>query len=395
MDEFPVKIIFFYHKLDALRFFYDRLVLCAKQRGIDYLVVDILEPESYSTELIRNFVNNEPAIMFTMNQTGIGLMEGNENFWKKNSIPVYDFVQDHPRNYDDLLLDPMCDISVFSLDYNNISFIDRFYSKIKIKHFIPNGGTRVNGFKPFNSRSMDVFYMGGCQVETDYFPPINGLQDQGVSFYTDTIDMMIAQPDLTTEQAIDKYFTDRGYGISENSILKLNLSAAPYIENYVRRYFKLLGMHALDAAGIRVDIYGGDSWIDKNMPYSERITIHPRVSSMELNSLICNARISLCYTPWYKNGCSEKQFDSMLNGALCLSDKNDYLNINYHDGENIVYFDLSNPSQLAEDASWLLNHSDAAEKIAFEGYETALKYDTWEARFDSMISYIQEDFRAV
>ncbi len=321
--------------------------------------------------------------MFTMNQIGIGLVEGNENYWKKHNITVFDFVQDHPRNYDDILLDPPCDIRILSLDKNNMDFIHRFYPGIKDVFFMPNGGTEVCEFVPFKDRTIDVLYMGGCQQATDYFPPINGLPDEGNSFYSDVVSMMVEEPSLTTESAIENWFSERNIPVSEEVLLTLNLQAAPYIENYIRRFFKLEGMHALDRAGVHVEIYGGDSWIDRDVPFSDNIHINPRISSDELNRIICNAKISLCFIPWYKRGCSEKNFDSMLNGALCVSDKSEYLEEHYKEGENIIYFDLGNPRQMASDVKWLLENPGNAELIAKRGFDTALKYDTWKERFRS------------
>ena len=376
------KLIFFNGPLDALRYFIDKWAECAEERGIEYIIADYNDPGSYALSRLNSFLEgNVPVFMFTMNQVGIGLIEGSENYWKKHNITVFDFVQDHPRNYDDILLDPPCDIKVLALDKNNIDFIHRFYSGIKDVFFMPNGGTRVGEFIPIKDRTIDVLYMGGCQQVTDYFPPINGLPDQGNPFYSDVLSMMVENPGLTTESAIEKWFNDNDIRVSDDVLLTLNLQAAPYIENHIRRHFKLAGMHALDRAGIHVEIYGGDSWIDKDDPFSDNIHINPRISSDELNSMICNAKISLCFIPWYKRGCSEKNFDSMLNGALCVSDKSEYLEEHYRDGENIIFFDLGNPEQMASDIKWLLGHPDKAESIARKGMETALKYDTWKERF--------------
>ncbi len=378
------KLIFFYGPLDALRYFMDRLTECAKELGIEYIIADHNDPGSYALSRLNSFLEGDvPVFMFTMNQIGIGLVEGNENYWKKHNITVFDFVQDHPRNYDDILLDPPCDIRILSLDKNNMDFIHRFYPKIKDVFFMPNGGTEVCEFVPFKDRTIDVLYMGGCQQATDYFPPINGLPDEGNSFYSDVVSMMVEEPSLTTESAIENWFSERNIPVSEEVLLTLNLQAAPYIENYIRRFFKLEGMHALDRAGVHVEIYGGDSWIDRDMPFSDNIHINPRISSDELNRIICNAKISLCFIPWYKRGCSEKNFDSMLNGALCVSDKSEYLEEHYKEGENIIYFDLGNPGQMASDVKWLLENPGNAELIAKRGFDTALKYDTWKERFRS------------
>ena len=79
----------------------------------------------------------------------------------------------------------------------------------------------------------------------------------------------------------------------------------------------------------------------------------------------------------------------MLNGALCVSDHSEYLDDHYKDGENIIYFDLNNPKQMALDVKWLLEHPDAAQMIATRGYKTAKTYDQWENRFEHVLEVIE------
>ena len=161
------------------------------------------------------------------------------------------------------------------------------------------------------------------------------------------------------------------------------LSATP-IENTVRRVFKQAGMQALDKMGIKVDIWG-TGWEDDEYTYSENIRIHERVTPGELLKFTGDSKISLVYMGWQKRGCSEKNFDSMLNGCVCVSDTSSYLLENYVDGKNIVYFDMHNPDQMAMDIKYLLEHLDVAQKIADEGYKTALKYDSWDVRCRAML----------
>ena len=387
VEEF--KIIFFKGQIDTLDFFIDELLKCAERRNIRYYVADVRQPASYDLFALNSFIEGDiPVFMVTMNQVGISLSEGGLNYWQNHNIPVVDFIQDHPRNYDDILLNPPCEVVAVSFDENNIDFIRRFYGNVNSVFFLPNGGTEIRGCTPFSERNIDVLYMGGCQQIISGFPLIEGLPEKGSSFYIQVIEMMKNNPQLTTEGAIEEWFDCNGIVVSEDALLTINLTAAPYIENEVRRYFKLLGMHALDEAGIHVEIYGGDSWKDPDMPFSDNIHINPRISSQQMNQIISEAKISLCFIPWYKRGCSEKNFDSMLNGALCVSDRSAYLDTNYKDGENIVFFDLNNSQQMAADVKWLLDHPDVSERIARNGYLTAAKYDTWMNRFDQLADEI-------
>ncbi len=157
----------------------------------------------------------------------------------------------------------------------------------------------------------------------------------------------------------------------------------------IRRYFKLEGIKTLDNEGVHVDVFG-DGWEDDDYQFSENITFHGRIKVEELMSIIGRAKISLCFIPWFKKGCSEKNFDSMLNGALCVTDRSEYLEKNYRDGYNVVYFDLNDPAQMAADIKWLLQNPDEAEIIARRGYNTAKENNTWECRFEVILQKMKE-----
>ena len=200
--------------------------------------------------------------------------------------------------------------------------------------------------------------------------------------------IIVAEPQKTVESIIEEYLIDIGKQLDDSFIRNTIEITAGLIEGKVRRYYKLSGMAALDKLGISVDIWG-DGWNDQEYKFSDNIKIHERVSPDEIMKIVGNAKISLCFIPWFKRGCSEKNFDSMLNGAVCVTDKSEYLLQNYVDGYNIVYFDLNNLEQMAFDIKYLLEHLDVAETIAQRGYETATRYDTWEKRFDKILEYME------
>ena len=162
------------------------------------------------------------------------------------------------------------------------------------------------------------------------------------------------------------------------------------IEDIVRREYKLLIMHALDDAGIKVDIYG-DGWTDDEKPFTDNIRIHNRVSPLECHKLIGNAKIDLSIMPWFKRGSSEKPFAGMLNGAVCVSDSSTYLKNNYIDGTDIMLFNLDQIEKAAYDIQWLLNNPDEAEIIAKNGYYHAIDTDSTDARIKQIVEMISRE----
>ena len=386
-----INIIVIIGTIEGPIYYINRFIDYLIYHGVNHLIVDSSTPESYESSKFKEFLKLPNVVMFTFNNFCIHLRYNNNvNVWKYNNIPVFDYIVDHPRNFHDSMKKPEEDLYVFSLDRDHVNYIKKWYPFVKGVYFSPNGGTEVNSHIPFNDRKYDVIYMGGCQEKIVDYPIIPFFEDEGKDFYTNTLDLMFHNTILSTENAIDLYFKNNNIKISEEKIYYLNKNIALYLENTIRRKTKLMGMKALDDAGVHVDVFGGNSFKDDGIIFSNNIRLHDRLPRVELMPLIGQAKLSHCFMPWFKRGCSEKNLDSMLNGALCITDRSDYLEENYVDGYNIVYFDLSNPAQMAADVKWLLNNPESAAQIAKKGYQTALKHDTWNHRFDFVLQVMKD-----
>ncbi len=385
-----LNVIVFLGRMSTLTFFVDRFLDYAREHDIDCYVVDVNRPETYNSKEFDEFASRPDTVMFTFNNVGTLLENSNgENFWKAIGIPVFDYIVDHPRNFADLMYQLKCDLYVFALDKDHVEFINNYYRGVKKVYFSPNGGTEFLSDIPYEERTVDVIYMGSCQAQRDDFNVLSEFEDGGAQFYSLVVQMMIDDTMLSTEGAIKGVLKELKVDLDKESFYNLYMKCAANIEATVRRITKLSGIKALSDAGVHVDIYG-ENWIDEEYPFGDNIVIHERILVGDLMTILGNSKISLCFMPWFKQGCSEKNLDSMLNGAVCVTDKSRYLEQNYHDGDNIIYFDLNNPEQMAADVSWLLNNPDVAQKIAQKGLETARKYDTWNNRFEFVTEKMRE-----
>ncbi len=377
-----MHIVLFKGRLSTLDFFTDKVVEYFTKNKIDYYLVDTNRAETYNCKEFDEYICQNNCVMFTFNNIGIKFDEDDENIWKRHGIKVVDFIVDPPRAFEDILLMPDCDIYVISLDKNRNEFIKEFYPHIKEVFFLPMAGAEVCSDIPLCKRDIDVIYMGNgnrCDVP---LPEIEIFDDGGNKFYKSVVNELIEHSEQTTEQAVRKYI-ERTAKIDKELLRNILIQTCSSIEQIVRRYFKLKGMHALDHAGIKVDIWGY-GWEDEFEEYSSNITIHDRVDPKELLVKCGNSKISLVYMGWQKRGCSEKNFDSMMNKAVCVTDTSTYLQKRYVDGYNLVYFDMHNPEQMAADIKYLLEHLNVAQVIADRGYETCQKYDSWDIRAEQI-----------
>ena len=380
-----LHIMLFTGRHPVLSFFIEQFVVYLDSCGIDYYLVNADDPSTYNGPAFEKYIMQDNVVAFMFNNIGVGMLSSDgTNLWKKMDIPVFNWLVDHPRNFEDPLRDPQCDIYVFAPDRDHVSFMERHYPKLKGYFFAPNGGGNLGTPIPYKERTIDVLYMGDCQEKNNYFPNVSFLPENGEDYYNYAISLLVKNPEISTDEAIEQYLINAGISLNDDQIFKLASATAAYIERFVRRLTKMEGMKALSDAGINVEVYGLQ-WICDDYPFSENIRIHDRIDVHELLKKTCNAKICLCFIPWFKKGCSEKNFDAMINGSICITDRSSYLNQNYVDGYNIVYFDLNNPLQMAEDVKWLLANPDSAEIIAKRGYETASKYDSWNNRFDLIV----------
>lgn len=388
MNISEMRIVLCFGMHNHLKFFIKRFAEYLSAQDIVYYLFncDKYEDSAYG---LREFVtNNLNVVMFTYNNIGVGLYdEVGQNFWKKHGITVFDFIQDHPRNYPDTLLNPPCNIVAIAIDRNHEEYIRRHYPLVKDVFFATNGGTESKTPIQYKDRKYDVIYMGSCLNPGDRFPKIEFMEDGGAEFYQCCVSTLFYNSGLTTEEVFDLYFENKGISLSDEKRRQINEKCGYAVEGMVRYQTRMEAIKALDNAGIQVDIWG--EWNSEG--FSDNVTIHDYVLPEELLDIAGNAKIALCATPWYKRGCSEKQMDALLCGCVCVTDTSEYLLENYNDGESIVFFDFENLDQLVADILWLLEHEDAAEAIAKSGYNTALIKDTWERRYEKILARMYSD----
>ena len=69
---------------------------------------------------------------------------------------------------------------------------------------------------------------------------------------------------------------------------------------------------------------------------------------------LANAKFSLNIMPCFHAGAHDRIFNSMLCGAVCVTDTNPYLDEMLTDGENALLYDVTEPERLAERLKQLL-----------------------------------------
>jgi hypothetical protein len=384
------KLIFTEGVLETLDYFTEECRRGAEALGIECYVINCSIQGSNSADGLLDFVSGGDCAGFIFNQVGSLLMINGENFWDKYQIPLYDMVVDHPYNYQDVLDNPPAMLRLILLDRDHEKFVRTYYPKVTCTHFLPDGGNEVPGQLSYDQRTIDILYVGSCQQEISMVPKVPYLENNGQEMYFAALDILKNNSFLTVEQAIERYLTQNAGYLSPGQIKEIIITCAGYVDELIRRYYKLQIMHTLESTGAAIEIYG-DNWEDSEKGWADNVHIHKRISSHECNRMLGNAKIGLNCMPWFKNGCSERVFNVMLNGAVCLTDVSEYLCERFESGRELIFYELDDMQGLKDSVEWLLSCPKAAEQIAQCGYEAAAANDTWAKRIEQVLRFAEED----
>ncbi|MCM1264525.1 MAG: glycosyltransferase, partial [Butyrivibrio sp.] len=94
----------------------------------------------------------------------------------------------------------------------------------------------------------------------------------------------------------------------------------------------------------------------------------------------CQSKISLNVMPWFRDGAHDRIFNSMLNGALCLTDSSVYLDEILHDKTDCRIYSASNMEELPDIVYGLLANPVRLQEMIDNGYALAKESHTWEHR---------------
>ena len=94
--------------------------------------------------------------------------------------------------------------------------------------------------------------------------------------------------------------------------------------------------------------------------------------------------------PWFKDGAHDRVFNTLLNGAVLLSDDSIYLREILRDGENCILYSLEDIEQMPERVKELLSDEERMQRMADIGYEMAKKAHTWAHRADFLSDLIED-----
>lgn len=396
------KIILFKGGVETLEFFSLQINDELMRLGYDTFIFDMQKQFDSFNALVR-FCHRGEAVMITFNFIGLSgesifyssyhsnsKKPGSHNFFDEYNIKCINIVVDHPFYYNKNLRSLPRDYIQFCIDRTHIKYMKRFFPKVMLGEFLPLAGTAEknidkNGIIPIAERKIDLFFAGNYTPPQHFEKHITRLGDDYTDFYYGIIDDLIANTDMTMDDAFEKHIKENIPDISDSELAKC-MENMIFIDLYVRFYIRGKVVQTLVDNGFRIDVYG--TGLDRiKFHHPENLVMHGSAKSALCLKKLSQSKISLNVMPWFKDGAHDRILSASINGAVSLTDESIYLH-EIFDENSVQFYSLNNIDLLPEIADMLLKNPEKMQLMADNARRIASASHTWSDRTKILIQYI-------
>lgn len=279
--------------------------------------------------------------------------------------PKLQILFDHPSWFCRQLTHHGDDFFLLSHDESYVEFIRKYAPSVSGSFLLPLGG--VVQLPQNGERCLDIIFMG---TYWDYRVILEQLRgcSRGVRHmaarYLRYLKKWVNRP---AEYAFQRLLLDDGIEVDKDEFAHMMYEMGS-VHRCIIGYYREKIIRTLLDAGIYLHVYG-ESW--KNIPVCDTLICHDEVTAEKSSIVFRNAKISLNILSWHKGGCNERLLNSMLAGAVVVTDKSSYIEKHFEDGKELCCFDLQELEKLPGIVKKLLEQDEARRQIAESGRKKA------------------------
>jgi len=323
-------------------------------------------------------------------------------FWDDLEITCYNIVVDHPFYYHRFLeMAPKRYVHI-SIDRYHDAYMKEYFPHIVRIPFLPLAGTQIDisqdypqadyteyGYMSLKDRPIDIVFTGNYSPLYKLDKYITRLGEEYEVFYRGIIGELLEHPDRTLEDVVKKHIL-REIPTATKEEIRETLGNQVFLDLYVRSYVRGKAVQVLVDHGFKVAVFG-DGWDELTCKHPENIIGGKGVSSEVCLQMIAQAKVSLNVMPWFKDGAHDRVFNTLLNGALLVTDDSIYLRSILKDGENCIMFSLDTIEEMPKKLEMLLNDEKRLQQVIKSGYNTAIGKHTWKERAEFLSEILEKD----
>lgn len=267
------------------------------------------------------------------------------------------------------------------IDYHNV-----FY--------LPHFGGISDKIKKYKERNIEIFFPASYLDIEKFVNENTEWRTGAVKVISDlAINELKKNNGISVVQATKNVLEQMGETVDKQLIAECMEVFGSYVDTYICRYYRTCVVKSLLDEGLQITV-AGSGWSDFKEKYQYKDSLNilsDNMSYEEVLDCIGNSKIVLNVFPWFKNGSHERVTSALLNGAICLSDQNEYTKKYLKDESSAILYDRNNPQNIAKKIRYYLEHQDEAEEIAQNGKKVAMENMTVKNSVDKILKVIREN----
>lgn len=389
------KVIIFKGGVETLDYFLCQMGNEFVNQGCSVFSFD-LKDAVYAARKVRKFIRSGETALLTFNFEGLEREEGIYDpargyLWQEYQIPCFNITADHPYYYDNRFRELIEDDRNYPgllQNYHHIcidrfhqSYVRTYYPEVREAEFLPLAGTDPYPEVPvpaMSERRPAVLFTGNYSHPSEFEENINWIDEEYAAFYRGIINELIAHPEKTVEE-VEAAHCIRELGETKPQDLRLALHKMIFIDLYVRNDYRGRVVAELADHGIPVTVVG-KGWEKLECAGKDNLTVLPQTDSLACLKMTREYKLALNVLPWFRDGAHDRIFNSILGGAVCLSDSNSYLQEHLPEGTGVSYYSLQERERLCDMAKELLFDDEKLEVMSKQGIALVKKEHTWAER---------------
>lgn len=361
-----------------------------KDLGHEVEICNIMGRED-AGERVAGYVGKSFDAVIDFNSTLPRAKLGDSAFLDEIDAPFYDFIVDHPLYHHPILKLPLKNFNVICLDKTHKAYIEKYYPHIRRILVLPLSGSKALANLDFKRRRNELLFTGTYYDPEKYRNMIEEKDRFYQREYFTMADILIENPLFTPNEAFDEM--GRLLGHDKTALppedYRRELNAAYPAEIYARAIVRKQIMETILANGIPMIICGNE-WEHFTAPVGSQITMIEGLDYAQSVELIASVQAVLNILPGFCYAPHDRIFTAMLNGAVAISDENDYLKNEFHHGEDCFLFPRQNLVQTIPQLKELLSREDRMKEISENGRRKASQYHTWKNRAEAFCEFLME-----
>lgn len=314
--------------------------------------------------------------------------DDSSNLMDRIGGPKYNFVFDHPVWMQEQLRYVPKRYYALTHDRNYVDFIKKFNPEVADAYLLPPGGRSLESTED-RERIYDVTFLGTygdyrdkLAVIADCAPTVKFLAAKFLLY-------MKKFPNHTAEHAFQMALEHYHIELSRQEFLELFGEMKAVIQ-CIMYYYREKAVEQILQEGITLHVFG-DSW--RKSPFAKNVHLqqHEAVYGEDAIQVLQKSKISLNIMAWHKDGFTERIADSMLAGAVVVSDDSTQLRELFE--METLRFDLRKIEELPQILTDLLVDDNRRAHLARMAQEKAYTSATWAVRAGELLQIIEEESR--